>query len=282
MTTLFDTAIRALGFALIGLQLAGCGSGTSDSPAKAPVAWNVAAPSTPLSAKQQNALNSAMQQLDAGDATGAVTALTAIRSNVAGLNKEVESGLGLAYAARSGLSLSAFKSAAASWTATIPSATGGTEQVSGERGAYVAFKSLTTYDRGVNFALQLVDGNAALDMMAPAGTVIASLAESQQADIGMIATVQFLRLSTKIMQGNSTVVTPAAIDAAIAANYDAATRASLNRAGKLLTEANTALVKQETDGFLVALPLAITAALADGNITATELAVLMKSAITAN
>ncbi|HEY8361135.1 MAG TPA: hypothetical protein VIL30_27075 [Ramlibacter sp.] len=282
MNSMFHTSILAATMAIATLQLAGCGGGGggNDSGSKEPVAWNVAVPSTPLSTQQKSALSSALKQLDAGDASGAITALAQVRSSVAGLNTEVEAGLGLAYATRARSSLTEFQAAAAPVNADIPTAAGGTRQVTVERGAYAAFKSLTAYDPTIAFTLQLVDGEAALDMMVPPGTAVASLPQATQANIGMVATIQFLRLSTKVMQGNSTAVTPAAIDARIAANYDDATRASLNRAARLLTATNTALVKRETDGFLAVLPLAIASALADGNISAAELAVLMKSAIT--
>lgn len=273
-TNLYRHKLCIVACATAALLLAGCGgsgSGTdSNTSTTTPVAWNVAVPNTALSSEQQAALDSGLVLLKSGDYNGAISAITKLRSGVPGINLDVEAGLGLSYAARANMNLSAYKAAA-----VAQNFSNGTRTISITPSDAALYK-LTDYVPGYanDFAIQ--EGNVALQMLVPFNTPVTSLPEARQAEIGMIATVQFLRVITKIMGGNTKLVTEAAITSNVKANYDASARASLNVSAKLLTATNDALAKQGMDGLVVSLPMGLTSILADGDITPAELTSLLK------
>lgn len=274
-TNLYRHKLCIAACATAAFLLAGCGGSGTDSKSDTtapvtPVAWNVAVPNTALSSEQQAALDSGLALLKSGDYNGAISAITRLRSGVPGINVDVEAGLGLSYAARANMNLTAYKAAA-----IAQNFSNGTRTISITPSDAALYK-LTDYVPGYanDFAIQ--DGNVALQMLVPFNTPVTSLPEARQAEIGMIATVQFLRVITNIMGGNTKLVTEAAITSKVQANYDASARASLNVSAKLLTATNDALAKQGLDGLVVSLPMGLTSILADGDITPAELAGLLK------
>jgi hypothetical protein len=267
----FKHPMRVVLAAAAAVLLTSCGGGgAGGSATSAPVAWDLAIASTPLNAQQQAALDNGATLLSAGNYDGAIAALTTLRSGVQGINTEVEADLGLSYAARSGLSMSAYRAAAVARTYTFPTET--FVMSPGDAALY----QLTNSPPGFSADLAILDGNAALQMLVPPNTPVNSLPEARQAEIGMIATVQFLRVIANVMGGNSKNVSDATISSRVQAGYDADARASLNRAAKLLTATNAALSNSGVDGLAVSLPSGLTAQLADGDITPAELVALLK------
>ncbi|RYF37016.1 MAG: hypothetical protein EOO21_00490, partial [Comamonadaceae bacterium] len=201
--------------AAASMLLASCGGGGgSNSPSSDPVPWNVAIPAAPLTAQQQTALADGLSLVRAGDSSRAIAALTELRAGVAGINPDVEAALGLGYAARANMGLDDYRAAANPRTFRD---TKGTWTLPAED---VALYDLTTYAPGVAGDLVIKDGNVALQMLVPLGGSPRSLPEAQQAEIGMIATVQFLRVVSRVMGTNSRITSDSTIDSRVSSSYD--------------------------------------------------------------
>jgi hypothetical protein len=254
------------------MLLASCGGGGggSDNAAVEPVAWNVAVPVTPLNTQQKAALDSGLAILSTGDHARAIAALNTVRASVPGFNPEVEAGLALSYAARATMGLKDYRAARKSRTLRDAQ---GTWTLPADD---VALYDLTLYAPGVSSELVLQDGNVALQMLVPFGTSPNALPEARQAEVGMIATVQFLRVVAKVMGSNSRITSDARITSQVAQRYDADARAALNLSAKLLSATNAALRKEITSGLIVSLPDGLAPLLADGDITPAELTELLK------
>ncbi|HEY8360686.1 MAG TPA: hypothetical protein VIL30_24785 [Ramlibacter sp.] len=259
--------------AAASIFLASCGGGGGGDDAnvgRESVPWNVAIPVAALDTQQQKALDQGLTLLRRGESTRAITALQTLRSELVGIHPEVEAGVGLGYAQRANLGLAEYRAVRS--PRTFPDGKGTRTQPADD----VALYDLTSYVPGVSSDLVIQDGNIALQMLVPPGTSVASLPEARQAEIGIVATVQFLRVVAKVMGSNSRITSDARIESQVARRYDAQTRAALNLSARLLTATNDALRKEVTSGLVVSLPDGLTALLADGDIAPDELTSLLK------
>lgn len=184
--------------------LSGCNGSSNSSSTTKEIDSQQVNVSAPLNTDQQAKLAASLQRLDMGDVNGAINSVVALQSEV-GFNTDIQYALGLALATRSGLSLSSLQAAATPKTVLLADGSQGT--TSG--GMLAALQNASTYHDSPAFQMQLLDGQAALDSMVPPGTSAQSLSTTAQAQVGVVATVQSLRLISQVLQGQS----PQSLDA---------------------------------------------------------------------
>lgn len=236
------------------IALAGCGNSVSTGTKEplAPVALVTALPSVPLTTTQQAAVDQVLASgVSPQDAPGALQRLSQIQAAAGGFNQAVSQAMGIAFAAQSGVSSTALTKALEPISVTFPGSS--TAVASANMDNVVT--SLTGYPAGLDnaakaqFALQLEQGRAALDLLAPAGASVASFPASVQREIAVTASLHAVRLVKQVSDSAFPMnLSAGEFDAAVTANFTPAVQAELSRTVSLALKTRALVEQTFADG----------------------------------
>ncbi len=270
-----------LALACIVAPLTGCGNGASTKAPLAPVALVTALPSIPLNTTAQAAVD---QILATGvsplDAATALQRMAQIQASAGGFNLAVSQAMGVAYAAQAGVGGLALTQALESISATSPGSVSPVTGASTEN----AVAALTGFPAGLDtaakaqFALQMEQGRAALELLAPAGASVAAFPASVQKEIAVTASLHAVRL-VKQVAGTAFPMNMSAgeFEAAVGANFTPAVQAELGRTVSLALQTRAQVEQSFSDGndattqVVRAMLSAMTGTETSGTVTAADL-----------